>query len=92
MPIPVRNIDAFGPPKESFRMRSDMSNAAPPISHARAKGVALSCVLFEKNFIGKPMAERKDQSIPKSMHVILHLIRFLPVSCSGSISPTGHVS
>lgn len=49
--------------KESFRMRSDMSKAAPSFSYARAKGVALSCILFENNFTRKPMTIRRDQGI-----------------------------
>lgn len=62
MRIPVRNIDAFQPPKESFCMRSDMSKAAPSISYARAKGVAVSCILFENHFIRKPMTVVKEGS------------------------------
>jgi hypothetical protein len=67
-----------------------MSKPAPPSSHARTR----RDMLFQNNLSRKPMPVAEDQGVQSrySMHVILHLIRLLPVLDSRSISPTGHVS
>ena len=48
--------------KASINMRGDMSKAAPPSFHARAREEALSSILFQNKLTRKPMSVRENPS------------------------------